>query len=77
MKSLFDTARDIQHGVLESRMTARMETEGRKLTDRETVSECEYILETIDYSGYDTKYIGAIKRACKYIIGRYKKWEKQ
>ena len=33
--SLFNTARDICHGVLESRMVARMETEGRALTDYE------------------------------------------
>ena len=70
MKSLFDRARDIQGGVLESRMVSRMETEGRELTDEETRSECEYLLETIDYSGYEQKYISAIKKACRYILSR-------
>ena len=70
MKSLFNRARDIQGGVLESRMVARMETEGRELTDDETKAECEYLLETVDYSGYDSKYVSAIKRACRYIISR-------
>lgn len=41
MKSLFDRARDIRHGCLESRLVARMETEGRKLTDEETANELE------------------------------------
>lgn len=67
-KSLFNRARDIQEGVLESRMAARMETEGRELTDSETRSECKYLLETIDYSGYERKEILAIKKACKYIL---------
>ena len=47
MKSLFDRARDIRHGCLESRLVARMETEGRKLTDEETANELEYLAETI------------------------------
>ena len=71
--SLFNTARDICHGVLESRMVARMETEGRALTDYETAKECEYLLETIDYSGYDRDEIANIKRACRHIIKRYVK----
>ena len=73
MTSLFDTARDIYHGVLESRMVARMETEGRALTDYETAKECEYLLETIDYSGYERDEIARIKRACRHIIRRYVK----
>ena len=67
-KTLFNRARDIQGGVLESRMVARMETEGRELTDQETKEECEYLLETVDFSGYDKKYTSAIKRACRYIL---------
>ena len=70
MKSLFNRARDIQGGVLESRMVARMETEGRDLTDEETREECEYLLDTIDFSGYDRKEISAIKRACRYILNK-------
>lgn len=69
-KSLFNRAIDIQHGILESRLIARMETEHRELTDEETKDECKYLLETIDYSGYDNKYISEIKRACKYILSR-------
>ena len=65
-KSLFDRARDIQGGILESRMVARMETEGRELTDKETKEECKYLLETVDYSGRDD--VGAIKKACRYIL---------
>ena len=68
MKTLYERARDIQGGVLESRMVARKETEGRDLTDEETRAECEYLLETIDYSGYDRKEISDIKRACRYIL---------
>lgn len=67
-KSLFNRARDIQNGILESRMVARMETEHRELTDEETRNECKYLLETIDYSGYEQSEISNIKRACKYIL---------
>ncbi len=67
-KSLFDRSRDIFGGVLESRMVARMETEGRALSDDETVAECQYILETVDYSGRERSEIAKIKRACKYIL---------
>ena len=67
-KSLFERARNVRGGVLESRMVARMETEHRLLTDAETRSECRYILETIDYAGYDRKETAAIKAACRYIL---------
>ena len=70
-ESLCNVARDCFSGVLESRIVARMETEGRELTDIEVVKECEYLLETIDYAGYDGKYTSAVKRACKYVL---KKW---
>ncbi len=68
MRVLFDRARDIQGGVLESRMVARMETENRKLTDEETIRECKHILETIEYAGYEKEEVSKLKRACKYII---------
>ena len=42
-KSLFDRARDIRKGALESRLVARMETEGRPLTDDETIAELQYL----------------------------------
>lgn len=69
-KSLFERARDLRGGVLESRMVARMETEGRPLTDDETKTECAYILETIDHAGYDRVETAAIKAACRYILTR-------
>lgn len=67
-KSLFDRSRDIFGGILESRMVARMETEGRRLSDEETIEECKYILETVDCSGREFSDISKIKRACKYIL---------
>ena len=70
-KSLFNTARDCYGGALESRMVARMETEGRDLTDEETKAEVEYILETIDYSGREPKDIAQVKKACKYVLKKY------
>ena len=71
MKALFDTARDIYDGILESRMVARMETVHRPLTDKETKEECEYLLDIIDYAGYDRQTTSNIKRACKYILKRF------
>lgn len=67
-KTLYESSRDIQGGILESRMIAREETLHRPLTDSEVIDEMQYLLETIDYSGYDDKYISQIKRACKYIL---------
>lgn len=67
-KSLFNKARDIQGGILESRMVARMETEHRPLTDEETKDECKYLLEIIDYAGYSRRETLNIKKACKYIL---------
>ena len=69
-KSLFNRARDIQGGILEGRMVARKETEGRDLTDEETKNECQYLLETIDYAGYEREETAAIKRACRYILNK-------
>lgn len=71
MESLFNIARDCYGGVLEGRMIARKETEGRDLTDEETKSEVEYVLDTIDYSGREPKNIAQIKKACKYVLKKY------
>ena len=67
-KTLFDKARDIKHGVLESRMVARMETEGRPLTDEETLNEVKYLLETIPFAGLEKEDERNILAACRYII---------
>jgi len=67
-KTLFELGRDCYGGILEARFVARMETEGRNLTDAETVAECEYILDTVDYSGRDGREISQIKRACRYLL---------
>lgn len=72
MKSLFDRARDIRGGVLESRLVSRMETEGRKLTDEETAQELEYLAETIPYAGYDKEDINNIMTAIRYLRKYYK-----
>lgn len=69
-KTLFDRARDIRGGVLESRLVARMETEDRPLTDEETVKELEYLIETIPYSGCGNER--EIVSACKYLLRRAK-----
>ena len=67
-KTLYESARDIQGGILESRLVARAETLTHPLTDNEVIDEMQYLLDTIDYSGYDNKYISQIKKACKYIL---------
>lgn len=67
-RSLFDIACDMRGGILESRMMARKETEGRPLTDAETISECRYLLDTIGYAGYDRAYTSAIMSACRYVL---------
>jgi len=67
MKSLFDRARDIRHGCLES----RMETEGRKLTDEETANELEYLAETIPYAGLEREDKNNIMTAIRYLRKYY------
>ena len=68
-KAIHERAMDVCGGVLESRIVARMSTNGRDyLTYDETMAECKYILETIDYAGYDSKETATIKRACRYIL---------
>lgn len=67
-KTLFDRACNIQGGILESRMIAREETEGRPLLWDDTKKECQYILETIDAAGYSKEETAKIKKACRYIL---------
>ena len=67
MKSLFERARNVRHGCLESRLVARMETKGRKLTKE----ELEYIAETIPYAGYEAEYEKEIMSAIKYLRKYY------
>ena len=71
MKSLFDRARDIRHGCLESRLVARMETEGRKLTDEETANELEYLAETIPYAVLEREDKNNIMTAIRYLRKYY------
>lgn len=71
-KSLFNCALDCFGGALESRMVARSDDMNRDLTDEETVKECKYILETIDFAGYEDYEVREIKKACKYIINKWK-----
>lgn len=70
-KSLFNRARDIKHGVLESRMVARMETEGRPLTDDETIKELKYLKETLPHAGYELEDIKETMQAINYLLKRY------
>lgn len=72
MKTLFNRARNIRHGVLESRLVARMETKGRELTDEETAQELVYLAETIPYAGYDKEYVNNIMTAIRYLRKYYK-----
>ena len=70
-KTLFNRARDIKGGVLESRMVARMETEGRDLTDTETIAELKYLKETLPYAGIDSKELREIMYAVNYLLKKY------
>ncbi len=67
-KTLFERARSVRGGVLESRMVARMETEHRPLTDEETRSELKYLVETIPYAGLEPEDEREIVKACKYLL---------
>lgn len=71
-KTLFDRARDIGHGALESRLVARMETEGRPLTDKETIAELQYLRETLPYAGYEAEDIKDQMAAINYLLKKYK-----
>lgn len=67
-KSLFNRSRDAAGGVLESRMVARMETEGRELTDEETRAELRYILETAPFAGWEPDDERKIIQACRRLL---------
>lgn len=67
-KSLFDRARNIRHGALESRMVARMETEGRSLTDDETISELLYLKDTLPYAGLEKEDLKPMMSAINYLL---------
>lgn len=67
-KSLFDRARDVQHGALESRMVARMETEGRPLTDDETITELLYLKDTLPYAGLEKEDLNPKIKAINYLL---------
>ena len=71
-KTLFDRACDIRHGVLESRMVARSSTEGRPLTDQETISELQYLKETLPYAGYEREDIQPMMAAINYLLKKYR-----
>lgn len=71
-KTLFQRAREMRGGILESRLVARMETEGRELTDKEVIAEMEYLRDTFRFSGYDDKTIRDILSVVNYIIKKYK-----
>lgn len=68
MKTLFNRARDIRNGVLESRMMARFDNLNRELTDEETIKELEYLKETLLCSPEDTRE--EIK-AINYLLKKY------
>lgn len=68
MKTLFNRARDIRNGVLESRMMARFDDLNRELTDDETIKELEYLKETLPCSPEDTRE--EIK-AINYLLKKY------
>nr|DAT97386.1 MAG TPA: hypothetical protein [Bacteriophage sp.] len=72
MKTLFKRAREIRHGVLESRLVARMETKGGELTDEETVQELEYLAETIPYAGLEKEDRNNMMAAIRYLRKYYK-----
>lgn len=71
-KTLFQRAREMRGGILESRLVARMETEDRELTDKEVIAEMEYLKDTFQYSGYDKEYIKDVLSVANYIIKKYK-----
>lgn len=72
MKSLFDRARNVRRGCLESRLVARMEIEGKPLTDEETANELEYLAETIPYGGLSDEDVREIVSAIRYLRRYYK-----
>ena len=71
MKTLFERARNVRHGCLESRLVARKETAGRDLTDKETIEELEYLAETIPYAGLEKEDQNNIMAAIRYLRKYY------
>lgn len=71
MRSLFERARNVRGGCLESRLVARSETKGRPLTDEETEKELEYLAETIPYAGLETEDRHNIMSAIRYLRKYY------
>lgn len=49
-------------------MVAREETKDRALTEKETVNELKYLLETILYAGLEPEDEKEIIKACKYLL---------
>lgn len=71
MKSLFQKAIKIKHGILESRLVARASDFNRDLTDEETKEEIKYLLETIPYAGLSREDKTQIMAALKYLRKKY------
>lgn len=71
-KTLFNKARDAAGGILESRMVARMETEGRELTDEETSKELRYILDMAPCAGWEPEYERKVVNACRRLLRAHK-----
>lgn len=69
--TLFERARNIKKGTLESRLVARMETEGRELTDEETVSELKYLKKTLPYAGLEPEEQREKISAINYLLKKY------
>lgn len=64
--TLFDRALKTE---MHSRFIARAEDLGRSLTDEEVKKEAAYYLETLPYSGYDSKWIKKTIRQMKRLLG--------
>lgn len=71
MKTLFERARNVRNGCLESRLVARSETKGRELTNEETIEELEYLAETIPYAGVEKEDQNNIMAAIRYLRKYY------
>lgn len=70
-KTLFQKAINIKRGTLESRLIARMETEGRELTDTETIAELKYLKETLPYAGLEPEDRKEKMSAINYLLKKY------
>lgn len=63
--TLFDRALKTE---MHSRFIARAEDIGRNLTDEEVKKEATYYLETLPYSGYDSKWIRKTMRQMRALL---------